>query len=143
MSLCEACADQGQCCRYVTLPIVHEAYDGVWLLARPLSPDEQRWVNLHPGVTATLRYVSLQDGTPARIVPGQPGSYMPAAGYSLRIDVPCSALSQEGRCSLFGKAERPQMCSDWPDQPEQLDGLIGCAYQTLFSTKEVQLSLVP
>ena len=140
MSLCEACADQGQCCRYVTLPIRHEVYDGGWLLSRPLSPDEQRWVNLHPGVTATSHYLSVQDGTPVRTIAGQPGTHTPLLGYSLRIDVPCSALSQEGRCSLFGTVQRPQMCSDWPDQPEQLDGLIGCAYQTIFQDQALSLS---
>ena len=68
-------------------------------LARPLSEDEQHWVALHPGVSIV--------------------------GSSIRIDTACGALD-EGRCSLFGKEDRPQMCVRYPELPEQV--IAGCAY---------------
>lgn len=68
-------------------------------LSRNLSDDEQRWVALHPGLSVV--------------------------GSSIRFDVACSAL-HEGRCSLFGQPERPQMCVRYPELPEQV--LAGCSY---------------
>ncbi len=67
-------------------------------LARELTPDEKHWVELHPGV---------------RIV-----------GQNVQIDIKCSAL-EDGRCTLFGKSERPELCSRYPEHPD-LD--MGCSY---------------
>ena len=90
MSLCSRCPDPGMCCRYVQLP-----------LARPLTLDERRWVELHPG----LRMV---------------------ADNIIHIDSSCSALTPEGLCSLHGSDERPTMCAQWPDALEQVPN--GCVY---------------
>ena len=78
------------CCRYVELP-----------LARILTPDEVRWVELHPGLSMS---------NPSTI----------------HIEVNCSALTEEGKCSLFGTDARPVMCSVWPDALEQVPQ--GCVY---------------
>jgi len=126
----------------VAYGVSQAAGKGRWLLARSLTPDEHRYVRLHGGISVKDNLLSVGEDTPVRLIAGQPGTYTPRDGYSLRIDVPCSALDQEGRCSLFGSPERPEMCSQWPDQPEQIADLNGCAYQTLFSTQEVQLSPV-
>lgn len=68
-------------------------------LARNLTQDEKLWVELHG-----LKMI----------------------GKDVRIEVRCQALTTDGRCSLYGKPERPQMCSDWPDHPDQLPQ--GCSY---------------
>lgn len=88
---CDRCPDPGMCCRYVELP-----------LARPLTEDETRWVELHDGLRMTAPNV-------------------------IHIDVNCSALTEEGRCSLFGTDSRPVMCEVWPDQPET-QAPVGCVY---------------
>ena len=85
---CDGCGGLASCCNHVQLP-----------LARPLSEDEAKWVNLHPGVSVV--------------------------GDHIRIDSVCSAL-ENGRCTLFGKPERPAMCVRAPELPQQL--LPGCSY---------------
>ena len=70
-------------------------------LARELTADERNWVELHPGLRMTAANV-------------------------IRFEVNCSALTPEGRCSLFGTAERPDMCTRWPDALEQVPE--GCIY---------------
>lgn len=91
---CDGCAREGvpaaQCCTFMTLP-----------LARPLSEDETRWAELHPGVTIE--------------------------GSLARISLTCSALV-DGRCTLFGSPERPAICERYPEMPEQMSVLAGCAY---------------
>ena len=69
-------------------------------LARALSADEAMWVGLHPGVSVE--------------------------GDQLRIDSPCSKL-EDGRCSIFGTPERPDLCVRYPELPQQL--LPGCSYE--------------
>ena len=69
---------------------------------RPLTPDETKWLRLHDG--AETLYL---------------------AGATGRIDIPCSALS-DGKCSLYGSPERPEMCGRYPEMPEQL--IDGCKY---------------
>ena len=84
---CDGCGGKAPCCTYVKLP-----------LARGLSEDEMRWLDLHPGLSVE--------------------------GQAVRIEVPCSALAN-GRCELFGTPERPTMCERYPELPE-MDS--GCAY---------------
>ena len=140
MTLCHECADQGQCCRYITLPLAEpwrlkpkevQSYQ----LARDLTPDEKHFVELHRGLHVQRgpegAVLTLMRPMPHRIIPGQPGMPDARAGNSIRVDTPCSALF-EGYCTLFGTTDRPQVCSDWPDQPEQIEGLNGCAYESLF-----------
>lgn len=77
------------CCRYVELP-----------LARNLSADEIRWVELHEGLSIR--------------------------GRNVRIEVSCSAL-MDGKCSLYGTPLRPQMCAVWPDRPAE-QAPFGCVF---------------
>src|SRR3972149_7149506 len=81
---CDSCrtTKPGQCCTFVQLP-----------LARMLSTDEVKWVELHPGLRVS--------------------------GQSIRIEVACSALDG-ALCSLFGKPERPALCERYPEEPAQL-----------------------
>ena len=72
-------------------------------IQRELSEDEMRWVNLHPGVTTD--------------------------GSTVSFNVACTALNEDGTCSLFGKPERPEMCVRYPELPSQV--LEGCAYSLL------------
>ena len=84
---CHGCNGTGQCCTYVKLP-----------LARELTFDEVKWLELHDGLSIE--------------------------GLSVRIEIACSAL-KDGRCELFGQPERPTMCERYPELPD-LDS--GCAY---------------
>ena len=86
---CDGCKGKATCCTFL-----------MFTLQRPLSEDEARWANLHPGVHVE--------------------------GDSLRLDIACSALV-DGRCSLFGSEERPAMCVRYPELPQQL--LEGCSYE--------------
>lgn len=90
--ICNSCTDRGMCCRYIELP-----------LARALTDDEKRWVELHNGLTVKGTNV-------------------------LRFDINCSALTDAGFCSLYGTADRPAMCDVWPDRPEE-QAPVGCAYR--------------
>ena len=79
---CGDCPDRGMCCRYIELP-----------LARRLTEDEVRWVELHEGITIK--------------------------GSTVRIEQSCSALQPDGLCGLYGTPMRPAMCGRWPDSPGQ------------------------
>ena len=87
---CDGCITTrpGRCCTFIALP-----------LARAMSSDEVRWIELHPGL-------SVQ-------------------GQTIQIETACSAL-EGGRCALFGKPERPELCERYPEQPNQI--LAGCRY---------------
>ena len=39
------------------------------------------------------------------------------------IPLPCSALQPDKSCGLYGQAERPQLCSDWPFSQGEIDEL--------------------
>jgi hypothetical protein len=46
------------------------------------------------------------------------------------IDRRCDALTDDNRCSLYGKPERPQLCADWPATPGAMAGLEDvCGYR--------------
>ena len=107
MTLCAACPIRGDCCRYVELPIQF------W---RQLTDDECKWINLHPGFHATPTMVAA---------PWQPEPTVAHPGTQ-RWDVACSALAADGSCKLYGQPERPEMCSRWPDGPNQAP--TGCLY---------------
>ena len=72
---------------------------------RPLNADELKWLRLHDGAEQLW-----QDG---------------ATG---RINIPCSAL-KDGRCSLYGSPDRPELCVRFPEMPEQL--IEGCKYSLM------------
>lgn len=73
-------------------------------LARPLSADERHWIDLHTGV-------QMLDAT------------------TIHINIACSALTEEGNCSLYDTPERPAMCSVWPTHRVQMPE--GCAFIAL------------
>lgn len=108
---CDSCQrpgiTPGQCCTYVQLP-----------LARDLTADERKWVELHGGI--------LIVETPE--------------GQAVRIAEPCTALSEDGRCVLFGSPIRPEMCEDFPQWPGSIKGLPqgagSCAYKFELINKE-------
>lgn len=70
-------------------------------LARPLTEDERNWVELHNGMVVN--------------------------GSTIHMNIACSALTEEGLCSLYGTEARPAMCGIWPDAPE-VQAPAGCAY---------------
>jgi len=37
------------------------------------------------------------------------------------IPTPCRELQPDKSCGLYGKAERPQLCSEWPWGQEEID----------------------
>jgi Fe-S-cluster containining protein len=52
------------------------------------------------------------------------------AGHTLaRVPLRCTALGDDGRCTLYGRPERPALCSAFPMSPDSLVGLGGaCTY---------------
>ena len=64
------------------------------------NPDIRKWVELHD-----IKVREVGGGTFAFLA------------------IPCSALTEEGMCSLMGTADRPDLCSSWPATPEALVGL--------------------
>lgn len=47
-----------------------------------------------------------------------------------RLREACSQLdTRDGTCKLFGKPERPLMCSQFPQAPEAMEGLNCCTYR--------------
>lgn len=75
-------------------------------LMRELSIDEQDWVEMHPSVAIHEQNV--------------------------RIEIPCEALEGDGRCGVFGTELRPEMCANYPESPEALQGNpmpAGCFYR--------------
>ena len=65
-----------------------------------LEKDVRHWLNLH-GITLSER-----------------GGQVWA-----KISVPCSALTEDRRCGLFGTPERPKLCNDWPFNQVEIDQL--------------------
>lgn len=45
---------------------------------------------------------------------------VPDVGQFAIIRAPCKYLTLEGKCAVFGKPERPQMCNKWPQLPWEL-----------------------
>ena len=64
------------------------------------DPDIKNWVELHG-----VKLVELDGGTFAM------------------LRQPCSALTEDMKCSLFGTPERPALCSEWPATPAALVGV--------------------
>ena len=70
------------------------------------NDDIRKWVELH-----NVRLVDLDGGV-----------------FAL-IQQRCSALTEDGLCSLFGTSERPELCSEWPASPTALLGVEDeCSY---------------
>ena len=70
------------------------------------NPDIKRWVELHG-----VKLVELDGGTFAM------------------LPQPCSALTEDLRCDLYGTPERPLLCSEWPATPAALASVADvCSY---------------
>lgn len=110
-NLCASCPKPGSCCQYMVLP-----------LARNLSADEVRYIELHPGVRV--------------IFAPQPGMRNAPWGHNIRIDIACQHLEADGRCGIHGSPERPDVCNEWPTGPEQLVELPWCNYNKTFERKQ-------
>ena len=74
-----------------------------------LQPDVRHWLELH--------------GIALRESAGQVWANIP---------LPCSALQPDKSCGLYGEAGRPQLCSVWPFNQEEIDEVnakgAGCTY---------------
>lgn len=44
-------------------------------------------------------------------------------GTFVNLPVACSALTDEGNCSLIDSPDRPLLCSHWPATPAAMEGL--------------------
>jgi len=75
------------------------------------NPDIRKWVELHG-----VRLVNLDGGTFAMLAS------------------PCSALTEDGLCGLYGTPERPDLCSHYPASPA---ALLGVEEVCTYSFKEV------
>ena len=132
MTDCAGCPDPGMCCRYVELPVRWAIYDGNHRrldLHRGLTPDEARWVGLHPG------FFVQPDGYEVA-GPSVHGDWNEAA-TAMHWDIPCSALGADGSCALYGKPERPLMCGDWPTGPHQAPE--GCNFNSANNWEPLRL----
>jgi hypothetical protein len=107
VSLCEQCTDLGQCCTYIELPLDRAFF----------TADEAKWIELHPGFSVD------SDGVAS---PMDARDSFPRP-YTIRWEIPCSALQPDGLCGLYGTPFRPEMCGIWPDKPEE-QAPDGCAY---------------
>lgn len=61
------------------------------------NPDVRKWIELH-GIRLTER-----DG-----------------GVFASLEMPCHALTEDGKCGVYGTDARPDMCEEWPARPEQI-----------------------
>ena len=80
-------------------------------LARTLNADERKWVSLHRGLEVR--------------------------GLTVRFNITCSALTDEGLCSLHGTPERPEMCALWPDDARN-QAPEGCVFIELQELERVK-----
>lgn len=62
------------------------------------NADARRWVELH-GLT-------LREGADGRVF--------------ARIPLPCTELTEDKQCGLWGMPERPALCAAWPSTPAAL-----------------------
>ena len=118
----------------------------VWWLprGRSLTDDERKWIDLHEGLDASTTLTSnitptilihrmdikseVRKSADDRPVHADYWNPVPVGegNYIIRFDIPCSALNENGTCSLYGTPERPDMCGRWPDAPGQAPN--GCLY---------------
>ncbi len=64
------------------------------------NPDIHNWVGLHG-----IKLLDIDGGVFAM------------------LPIPCTALTEDGLCSLYGTPERPELCSHWPASPSALIGI--------------------
>ena len=91
-------------------------------LTRQLTADEKKWVILHHGLTVC----GDDDEIALHETEAWPWVFGTSPDLTVRFEIPCSALNEDGTCSLYGTLERPEMCGRWPDAPGQAPD--GCLY---------------
>ena len=45
------------------------------------------------------------------------------------VNVPCTALTEDGRCNVFGTPARPELCRTYPEHPMDMEGIDFCTYR--------------
>ena len=80
--------------------------------------------NVHPSYAqADVKYWIELHGITVTEVAGQ---------VWVNIPLPCSALQPDKSCGLYGQAERPQVCSVWPFDQNEIDEVnkrgAGCTF---------------
>lgn len=56
--------------------------------------------------------------------------------YLVKFPQRCQHLTEEGLCGIYGKPERPQFCSDWPQEPSQLVNDPYCGFSFVWKDDE-------
>ena len=72
----------------------------------PNNPDHVAWAKLHDGLEVV-----------------ETGDFV-----VLNFHNPCSALADDGKCSLYDTSERPSVCDEWPRSPADLLMTPYCGY---------------
>ena len=58
--------------------------------------------------------------------------------YLVKFPQRCQHLTDDGLCGIYGKAERPQFCSDWPQEPAQLINDNYCGFSFVWSEEPAE-----
>lgn len=126
------CLGCGQhCCTSVVVELTRAMADQ-FLAHQPVvvppreETDYDRWLALH-AIDGTRPWV-LPPATRFRVIWSARGR-LPIATLPAR----CTALADDGSCSLYGTPERPDLCVAWPTDPRQLEmlapaGQAACGY---------------
>ena len=56
--------------------------------------------------------------------------------YLVKFPQRCQHLTKEGLCGIYGKPERPQFCSDWPQEPAQTINDPYCGFSFVWVEEE-------
>lgn len=76
-----------------------------------------------PDAMFTPQYIEFMD---AREIPRIKGEGQFAGGVAIVIPAPCPQLTSELKCAIYDT--RPQICADFPLNPDQLVTLPKCTY---------------
>ena len=85
----------GACCEFMVLPLDARLRDQSWF------EDYVAWAKLHD--------VAIYTDAAERLV--------------ARLPIPCSQLTSDKLCALFGSDERPDMCGRYPRTVRELKGV--------------------
>ena len=57
------------------------------------------------------------------------------------VPIPCTKLTEDGLCSVFGTPERPKMCAPYPEHPLDVEGIDFCTYKFQPITRDQMIPL--
>lgn len=111
----------GACCRVLAIPFedykedVVDFLDGTYIHIGRMRKDYRNFLKLHEGedFEVTSHGVWVDNNIKKRR-----GTYSGAP--VVYVYQPCSALGENGMCSLYGKPERPKLCGKWPTDKDDL-----------------------